>query len=252
MGTGDGTNGVSALAARYSEAFTAYLADRGEKALGAAYDLGREAVAAQLSVLDLAEAHHAALRDGRRPRRASTLHAAADFLRESLSMFETVHRGYLEVQEVARLEHEYVEQLRALADASVAINLSLTVEAILQLTADAARADPALRPRDGRGARPRPAPAPADRHLAPAPRRRRPAARAAEAQLTGRGKELGVVEVIDDHDREFTTRDEAILTQLAQLASSRSPTPSSTSASARSRAPSSARCARAGCRRCPG
>ena len=34
-------------------------------------------------------------------------------------MFETVHRGYLEVQEVARLEHEYVEQLRALADASV-------------------------------------------------------------------------------------------------------------------------------------
>ena len=50
-----------------------------------------------------------------------------------------MHRGYLEVQEVARLEHEYVEQLRALADASVAINSSLTVEAILQLTADAAR-----------------------------------------------------------------------------------------------------------------
>ena len=50
-----------------------------------------------------------------------------------------MHRGYLEVQEVARLEHEYVEQLRALADASVAINSSLTVEAILQLTADTAR-----------------------------------------------------------------------------------------------------------------
>ena len=54
-------------------------------------------------------------------------------------MFESVHRGYIEVQEVARLEHEHVEQLRALADASVAINSSLTVEEILQLTADAAR-----------------------------------------------------------------------------------------------------------------
>ena len=65
-------------------------------------------------MLDLAEAHHSALRDG--PARATTrrLRAAADFLRESLSTFETVHRGYLEVQEVARLEHEYVEQLRAL------------------------------------------------------------------------------------------------------------------------------------------
>ena len=92
-------------------------------------------------MLDLAEAHHAALRDvlgGREPTEA-TLQAAEDFLRESLSTFESVHRGYTEVQEVARLEHEHVEQLRALADASVAINSSMTVQEILQLTADAAR-----------------------------------------------------------------------------------------------------------------
>ncbi len=43
------------------------------------------------------------------------------------------------MREVARLEHEHVEQLRALTDASVALNSSLTVEEILQLTADAAR-----------------------------------------------------------------------------------------------------------------
>ncbi|MBE2320301.1 SpoIIE family protein phosphatase [Solirubrobacter sp. CPCC 204708] len=218
MGPDDGTNGASALTARYSAAFSAYLADGSESALGVAYDLGREAVAAQLSVLDLAEAHHAALR-------AANVHdekgllASADFLRESLSMFETVHRGYLEVQEVARLEHEYVEQLRALADASVAINLSLTVEAILQLTADAARGilrsaratvavlapDPRLRPLTATspprlgGGEPQPA--------------------RLSAQLTGRGKELGMVEVIDSHEREFTARDEAVLTQLAQLTS---------------------------------
>ena len=196
MGTKDGTNGGPALAARYSEAFAAYLNDRGEQALGAAYDLGREAVTAKLSVLDLADAHHSALQTALEGQDA-TLGAAADFLRESLSTFETVHRGYLEVQEVARLEHEYVEQLGALADASVAINSSLTVEAILQLTADTARAiirsaratvailapDPRLRPLTATspprlgGGEPQPA--------------------RLQAKLTGRGKELGVLEVID-------------------------------------------------------
>ena len=120
MGTGDVTNG---LAARYSAAFAVYLADRSEVALGAAYDLGREAVKAKLSVLDLADAHHEALRDAEASD-LDTLAAGAAFLRESLSLFETVHRGYIEVQEVARIEHEHVEQLRALADASVAINSS--------------------------------------------------------------------------------------------------------------------------------
>jgi GAF domain-containing protein len=218
VGSTDGTN---ALAARYSAAFTAYLTNRGEEALGAAYDIGREAVAAHLSVLDLAEAHHGALRTalaGDEPD-DSTLVAAADFLRESLSTFETVHRGYLEVQEVARLEHEYVDQLRALADASVAINSSLTVEAILQLTADTARTiiragratvailapDPRLRPLTATsptrlgGGEPQPA--------------------RLTARLTGRGKELGMLEVIDDPARKFSARDEAILTQLAQLTS---------------------------------
>ena len=218
MGTTDGTNGGPALAARYSEAFAAYLSDRGEQALGAAYDLGREAVAAQLSVLDLADAHHSAL-VAALAGDVATLQAGADFLRESLSTFETVHRGYREVQEVARLEHEYVEQLGALASASVAINSSLTVEGILQLTADTARSilkaaratvavlapDPRLRPLTATspprlgGGEPNPA--------------------RLQAALTGRGKELGMLDVIDSPAREFTARDEAILTQLATLAS---------------------------------
>ena len=119
-------NGAPDLVPRYASAFSAYLRDRGEQGLGAAYDLGREAVAAHLSVLDLAEAHHAALRGvleaGSAPPTDATLQAAEAFLRESLSIFESVHRGYTEVQQVARLEHEHVMQLRALADASVAIN----------------------------------------------------------------------------------------------------------------------------------
>ena len=217
MGTREGTNGAPALAARYGEAFAAYLSNRGEQALGAAYDLGREAVAAQLSVLDLAEAHHAALRaylgDDTR------LDAAADFLRESLSMFETVHRGYIEVQEVARIEHAHVEQLRALADASVAVNSSMTVEEILQRTADAAReiigaarATVAMMAPDAR-LRPLTATSPPRLDAGePEPAR-------LSAPLTGRGTELGVLEVVDRSERQFTVRDEAILTQLAQLAS---------------------------------
>jgi Stage II sporulation protein E (SpoIIE)/Phosphoserine phosphatase RsbU, N-terminal domain len=217
-----GTNVAPELATRYADAFAAYLADRGERELGAAYDLGREAVAAQLSVLDLAEAHHAAVRlalaeGGRSP--DATLQAAAEFLRESLSIFESVHRGYSEVREVARIEHEHVEQLRALADASVALNSSLTVEEILQLTADAARAliggtratvavfapDPRLRPLT----------ATSPPLLATGePRHARLTAR-----LTGRGAELGMLEVVDVPDREFSARDEAVLTQLAHLAS---------------------------------
>jgi serine phosphatase RsbU (regulator of sigma subunit) len=217
-----GSNGAPDLSASYAAAFTAYLADRGERELGAAYDIGRQAVAAHLSVLDLAEAHHAALRTaldvGGRPPDA-TLQAAADFLRESLSIFESVHRGYSEVREVARLEHEHVEQLRALADTSVALNSSLTVEEILQLTVDAARdliggtratiaifaPDPRLRPLTATSP--------------PSPSEGVPEPRRLAARLTARGSELGALEVADVREREFSARDDTIITQLAQLAS---------------------------------
>jgi serine phosphatase RsbU (regulator of sigma subunit) len=219
----EGPNGAPALADRYAAAFAAYLDDRGETGLGAAYDLGREAVAAHLSVLDLAEAHHAALRGalaaggGRAPE--ATVQAGEDFLRESLSIFESVHRGFQEVQEVARLEHEHVGQLRALADASVAINSSLGVQEIIQLTADAARsvigaqrASVAVLASSSR-LRPLTATSPQQlgEGLANGVR--------LSAALTDRGRELGAIDLVDHAGREFTARDEAILAQLAGLSS---------------------------------
>src|SRR5919107_6230413 len=133
-----------ALRERYAEAFRAWLEHRDERELGTAYALGREAVHAQLSVLDLAEAHHEAAAEAIRaepdPARAAELiSAASTFLGEALSTFEIAHRGYREVQEVARLEHEHVDQLRALAAASVKINATMTTEEVLQLTVEAAR-----------------------------------------------------------------------------------------------------------------
>ena len=216
-------NGALDLAPRYAAAFSAYLRDRGEQGLGAAYDLGREAVAAHLSVLDLAEAHHAALRGvleaGSAPPTDATLQAAEAFLRESLSIFESVHRGYTEVQQVARLEHEYVMQLRALADASVAINSSMTVQEILQLTADAARgilaADRASVAVMASSARMRPLTATSPEELGPG----LPDPARLAAQLSDRGRDLGAIDVVDRAGREFSPRDRAILDQLASLAS---------------------------------
>src|SRR5918996_3902593 len=132
------------LRARYHEAFRAWLAHRDERELGTAYALGREAVSAQLSVLDLAESHHKAAQEALREeadpaRRAELLEAAGVFFGEALSTFEIAHRGYREVRELARLEHEHVMQLRELGEASVRINATLTTEEVLQLTVEAAQ-----------------------------------------------------------------------------------------------------------------
>src|SRR5215208_2233907 len=132
------------LRSRYHEVFRAWLAHRDERELGTAYALGREAVSSQLSVLELAQAHHEAiqlaLRDESDPaRRAELIEAAGLFFGEALSTVEIAHRGYHAVQEVARLEHEHVGQLNALAAASVRINAAMTTEELLQLTVESAR-----------------------------------------------------------------------------------------------------------------
>jgi serine phosphatase RsbU (regulator of sigma subunit) len=213
----------AALHERYAEAFRAWLAHRDERELGTAYALGREAVTAQLSVMELAEAHHLAAREALRElddpdARADVMEAAAAFLREALSTFEIAHRGYIEVQEVVRLEHEHVAQLRELAEASVRINAAETTEDILQQTVEAARGT--LRAR----------------HAAITSTAGDPYARTLSAtapsggaggelgeplgvMLRSAGRPLGMLEVRDARERRFSARDEAILAQLGQLAS---------------------------------
>ncbi|HYI18316.1 MAG TPA: SpoIIE family protein phosphatase, partial [Solirubrobacteraceae bacterium] len=211
------------LRERYAEAFRAWLEHRDERELGTAYALGREAVSLQLSVLDLADAHHRAaaeaLREEHDPQRAGELiTAASTFLGEALSTFEIAHRGYIEVQEVARLEHEHVEQLRTLAGASVKINATLTTEEALQLSADAAQ--------EVLGARRATISSATGDPFARALSATSPAGGTREAtgppigvMLRSAGRPLGMLEVADDPAREFTPRDEAILAQLGQVAS---------------------------------
>jgi serine phosphatase RsbU (regulator of sigma subunit) len=212
------------LRARYHEAFRTWLAHRDERELGTAYALGREAVTAQLSVLDLAESHHAAAQEALRgeedpARRAELLEAAGVFFGEALSTFEITHRGYHAVQEVARLEHEHVNQLNALAQASVRINATMTTEEALQLTVEAAR--------DVLGASHATISSTAGDPFARGISAISPTAGSAGAELgppigvmlRSAGRPLGMLEVADRPDRQFTPRDEAILAQLGQLAS---------------------------------
>ena len=112
-------------------------------------------------------------------------------------------------------------QLRALADASVRINATLTTEEALQLTADAAQRG-ARRPARARSRAPTgdPFARRAQRGLArPAATADEPAGTPIGVMLRSAGRPLGMLEVADAPEREFTPRDEAILAQLGQLAS---------------------------------
>ena len=104
------------LRERYHEAFRAWLAHRDERELGTAYALGPRGGhrAAERARPGRGAPRGRQRRCARRPTppaRDELLEAAGVFLREALSTFEIAHRGYLEVQEVARLEHEHVMQL---------------------------------------------------------------------------------------------------------------------------------------------
>jgi signal transduction histidine kinase len=81
----------------YQDALQSYLRDLGEEHLHRAYEMGRDALVAGLGILEVAGAHHVALRrvldlDDRGERQRAS-QAASRFLTECLSPFEMSHRG---------------------------------------------------------------------------------------------------------------------------------------------------------------
>ncbi len=88
------------LAEEYAAQLTSHLSGSSESILLSAYDLGRGAVAEGLSVLELVNVHHEALRiviDGEwLSGGADRLDRAAAFFAETLSPFEMMLRGYRE------------------------------------------------------------------------------------------------------------------------------------------------------------
>jgi GAF domain-containing protein len=131
----------------YASAFGDHLLDGGEETLRAAYELGREAVAGELSVLDLAAAHHEVVAeslDGMTAAEARrVVEIAGGFFAESLSAYEMVRRGYREAQEAAAAARRQAQTIRRLstflADASLASDTAGTLGEVLRLIAEEAR-----------------------------------------------------------------------------------------------------------------
>jgi GAF domain-containing protein len=131
----------------YRDAFDRHRRRPSEATLRSAYELGREAIAHELSVLDVAEIHHQALitalgtdplQDG-----AATTRSAADFFQEVLSAAEMVRRGYREAHD-ARLEARrgaaVIQRMSTLlSDPSLAAARDDTIGEVLQLVAEHAR-----------------------------------------------------------------------------------------------------------------
>ena len=139
---------TEAFRAAYAESFHEYLRSHGEAALHAAYELGRDAVDRELSVLDLASIHHDVLLQALS--RASvpadveaTTRAAEEFFLESLSAFEIVRRSYNDARAAAAVEQRNTAILRQLssfmADASLAVDAHESIAEMLLLLAEHAR-----------------------------------------------------------------------------------------------------------------
>ena len=110
------------ISVRYQQALGAYVKDPSEPGRSEAYELGRTAVGASLSLLDFAALHHRAVESVlSRDLDEAARRAATEFFLEALSTFDMAQRGYLEAQERARSEREHAEKLRALNEAVVAI-----------------------------------------------------------------------------------------------------------------------------------
>jgi hypothetical protein len=128
----------------YRSALEQHVATPGEATLRDAYELGRAGIALELTVLDLAIAHHEALRGSLQSTRpdevGDLLVAAADFLTEALTASEMVRRAYVEVREAERRQREdaaLVRRLSALlADTSLAAHGRDALTEMIQLVAE--------------------------------------------------------------------------------------------------------------------
>src|SRR5439155_11264306 len=94
-------NGVRKLSRQYAVGLRNFMKGRNEAMLAQAYELGRDAIARGLGVLDMARIHEAALLAVLKPEDRSislfgVLNGAAAFLMETLSPFEATHRGFRE------------------------------------------------------------------------------------------------------------------------------------------------------------
>ena len=92
-------NGHEALLRNYRSALVGAVSHRSEVALHRAYELGREALVAGVSVLELAQVHHeclvALLRETAPDEVPATAVAASEFFLEALATYDMAQRSVL-------------------------------------------------------------------------------------------------------------------------------------------------------------
>jgi GAF domain-containing protein len=131
----------------YARALDQHVRRPAEATLREAYELGRAAIDLEISVLDIAIAHHTALR-----RLLPFVHpddldqflaAAADFLAEALTASEMVRRGFLEIREAERQQRRHAAVIRRLstllADTSLVSHGRESIAEMLQLVVEHTR-----------------------------------------------------------------------------------------------------------------
>jgi hypothetical protein len=127
---------------------TDHLLESSERYLRIAYELGREAVSLELSVLDLALAHQEALLAGLATALDSTeiqdiVRAGGEYFLESLASFDMVQRGYKEARQVLSFERRLTDLSRQLStfvgDASLALNASESLDEMRRLASERVR-----------------------------------------------------------------------------------------------------------------
>ena len=118
-----------------------------ERTLQAGYELGRRAVAEDLSELDLAAIHHDGLRSSIKlvaeQAAAEMIDAGGAFLQEVLASYEMVRRGYKEAAAIAAAERRQTAMLHQLssflADTSLTARDTDALAEVVSLVAEHAR-----------------------------------------------------------------------------------------------------------------
>ena len=92
--------GLAGIERTYRTGFLRYLSRRDEAPLTSGYELGRSAVAAGVSVLDLARIHHEVflevLRDTSQADLTGVATAASEFFLEVLATYDMAQRAFLD------------------------------------------------------------------------------------------------------------------------------------------------------------
>jgi GAF domain-containing protein len=131
----------------YRQALDQHIRAPREATLRSAYELGREAIDLEVSVLDVANAHHDALRTLLHSSQPDDLdevmEAAADFLAEALTASEVVRRRFREIQQTEREQRHHAAVIRQLstllADTSLAARGRDSLAEVLQLVVEHTR-----------------------------------------------------------------------------------------------------------------